>query len=160
MPPHFLFAPGTWLGTGQVSFSMSPDILHFRTQWIISQIGKNIFHSTQTVEIVGGDRIINMFEVTPRNAGSFDIVLENELLGTFSGTGVSENLLVAWEFREKGVFEGFEVYRRVDGTEYSLHAEYLSSEQSRTMIRGKIWKQTSRRQEEMAQNESDDDEFV
>ena len=140
MLSHFLFQPGEWLGTGQVSFSMSPDVLHFRTKWVVTEEEANLFHCVQTVEIVGGDRIINDFQVTPQGSDAFNITLENELLGTFTGKGVIEERSVAWEFREKGSFEGYEVYRCTEDTEYTMHAEYLSSDQMRTMIRGRIWK--------------------
>ncbi|MDB6081946.1 MAG: hypothetical protein JWO53_1218 [Chlamydiia bacterium] len=140
MDNHFLFQPGEWLGNGQVSFSMSPDILHFRTRWVILEEGPSFYQGTQTVEIVDGDRIINVFEVTRNDPVAFAITLDNELLGTFAGQGVIEESTVAWEFREKGAFEGFEVYKKIDDTEYSMHAEYLSSDKTRTMIRGKIWK--------------------
>jgi hypothetical protein len=148
MHGHFLFEPGEWLGAGQVSFSVSPDILHFRTKWVVTQVDKNRFHSTQTVEIVGGDRIVNIFEVIPQDKGNFDIVLDNELLGTFKGKGIIEDHLVAWEFREKGTFEGYELYKKVNETEYTLHAEYLSSDQARTLIRGRIWKRLPRYEDE------------
>jgi hypothetical protein len=140
---HFLFTPGEWLGTGQVSFSMSPDVLQFRTKWAIFQDEPTLYRCTQTVEIVGGDRIINVFEVVPHDSRSFDIILENEVLGTFLGTGVTEERLVAWEFRQKGTFEGYEVYKKVDDSEYSMHAEYLSSDDTRTTIRGRLWKRAA-----------------
>lgn len=144
MKHHFLFQPGEWLGTGQVSFSMSPDVLHFRTKWEIDADAPNHFHCKQIVEIVGGDRIINSFEILLHAPHTFDIVLTNDLLGTFSGEGVIEERLLAWEFREKGIFEGYEVYKCVDDNEYTMHAEYLSSDQTRTLIRGRIWKRTDR----------------
>lgn len=138
---HFLFQPGEWLGAGQVSFSMSPDVLHFRTRWQISPPDEGAVSCTQTVEIVGGDRLVNMFEIVPEdNADRFHVVLENDELGTFEGSGLFDEKMVAWEFRDKGVFEGFEVYKRVEDDEYTMHAEYVSSDQTRTMIRGRIWR--------------------
>ena len=158
MSTHFLFQPGEWLGTGQVSFSMSPDVLHFRTKWVVTQTENTHFHCTQIVEIVGGDRIVNDFLIKPRTSDTFEIVLENELLGTFSGTGVIEDRTIAWEFREKGAFEGYEVYRRTEDLEYTMHAEYLSSDQMRTMIRGRIWKRTAHFIEDEAKDDLVHDE--
>ncbi len=157
MSTHFLFQPGEWLGTGQVSFSMSPDVLHFRTKWVVREGENSSFQCTQIVEIVGGDRIVNDFAIKPQDSSAFEIVLENELLGTFSGTGVIEERTIAWEFREKGAFEGYEVYRRTDDTEYTMHAEYLSSDQMRTMIRGRIWKRVAQFAEDSAQEEAVDE---
>jgi hypothetical protein len=141
MPAQFLFEPGVWLGAGQVTFSISPDLLYYRTKWSIveGQLGR--LQCTQTVEIVGGDQMINVFSVIRKDQNSFDITLENELLGIFSGQGVLEKELIAWEFREPGKLEGYEVYERTSEEEYSMRAEYISSSDgARTKIQGKIWK--------------------
>ncbi len=140
MSKHFLFAPGDWLGTGQVSFSISPELLYFRTKWTCARPDEDTFQCTQTVEIIGGDRMVNIFTIRPLDKGSFDIVLQNEILGVFSGAGVIEENLVAWEFRSKGSFEGYEVYEKVQSDEYAMHAEYLSGDGARTKISGKLWK--------------------
>jgi hypothetical protein len=145
---HFLFQPGEWLGAGQVSFSMSPDVLHFRTKWEVAQESHEVYSCTQTVEIVGGDRMINNFEITPDSPTHFAIELENDELGVFQGTGFIDDKTVAWEFRDKNQdgapnessFEGFEVYKKVEEDEYTMHAEYLATDQTRTMIRGRIWR--------------------
>ena len=149
MKNHFLFQPGEWLGAGEVSFSMSPDVLQFRTKWVITAPeAEDFYFCTQTVEVIGGDRIINAFEITRESEEAFEIILENELLGTFIGSGIVEEGLVAWEFREKGTFEGYEVYKLSGDNEYAMNAEYLSSDQMRTMIRGRIWKRTTSFSEE------------
>jgi hypothetical protein len=157
MLKHFLFEPGNWLGTGQVTFSFSPDLLYFRTKWSTVKPDDESFQSTQTVEIIGGDRMVNIFIIKPIDQSSFDIVLQNELLGVFSGTGVIEPNLIAWEFRNPGTLEGYEVYERLQEQEYSMHAEYLSSDGSRTLIRGKIWKATEQT-EEASDEEAIDEE--
>ena len=142
MSKHFLFAPGNWLGTGQVSFSISPELLYYRTKWSSVRPDEDTLQCTQTVEIIGGDSMVNIFTIRPLNKNSFDIVLQNEILGVFSGTGVIEEHLVAWEFRNKGSFEGYEVYEKVHPDEYAMHAEYLSGDGARTRISGKLWKAT------------------
>src|SRR5438552_13036296 len=110
MKRHFIFETGDWLGTGQVTFTISPDLLYFRTKWSCVKPDDETYQCTQTVEIIGGDRMVNIFTVKAIDDHSFDIVLQNELLGLFSGTGVQEDDLVAWEFRHSGTFEGYEVY--------------------------------------------------
>ena len=147
MSKHFLFEPGNWLGTGQVTFSFSPDLLYFRTKWSTAQPDDATYQCTQTVEIIGGDRMVNIFVIRLTAENAFDIILQNELLGVFNGTGVVEPNLVAWEFRHPGTLEGFEVYERLQEQEYAMHAEYLASDGSRTMIRGKIWKATEKLEE-------------
>lgn len=139
---HFLFQPGEWIGNGHISFTISPDVLHFRVKWSVTSTKENFFRCIQLVEIVDGDQIINSFDVEPKSAEDFAITIENELLGTFTGRGLIEDQLISWEFRNKGVFEGYEVYEKSDHG-YDFHAEYLSSDQARTSIHGKIWKKDS-----------------
>lgn len=136
---HFLFEVGEWLGTGQVSFTISPDIFRFRVKWAIFQQGSQAFNCIQTVLLETGDQIINVFTVSPEK-NVFTITLENQHLGTFSGEGVVEPSLVAWDFRDPGVLEGCEVYELVKEDEYHFRSEYLSSDFSRTTIEGRIWK--------------------
>jgi hypothetical protein len=142
MQSHFLFNPGNWLGTGQVTFTISPELLYFRTKWSIVRPDEETYQCTQTVEVIGGDQMVNIFTIKPFSEDGFDIILQNEILGVFCGRGVAEEKLVAWEFRHEGTFEGFEVYERVKSDEYAMRAEYLSGEGARTTITGKIWKAT------------------
>lgn len=147
MSDHFLFKAGEWLGAGQVTFSMSPDLLYFRAKWSIAPQDEETFQCTQAIEIIGGDQMVNIFFVMlSPDEDAFEIVLHNELLGIFDGTGVIEHNLVAWEFRHTGVFEGYEVYEKQDD-EYAMHAEYLASDGARTRIRGKIWKAIEKKDE-------------
>lgn len=139
MTHHFLFKPGTWLGAGSVAFNISEDLLYFRTRWEIIEEQDSTLRCTQTVEVVGGDQMVNVFIVEPKNSEAFDITLHNDLLGVFSGSGVIEDSLVAWEFHSKDSLEGFEVFEKTSSDEYSMHAEYVSSDGARTIIRGKIW---------------------
>ncbi len=151
---HFLFRPGEWLGAGQVTFSMSPDRLYFRAKWDIAEQEDAEFLCTQTVEIIGGERMMNIFSVRPSfEENVFDILLTNELLGVFEGTGVAEEGMVAWEFRHSGVFEGFEVYQRISEEEYTLRAEYLAADGARTHISGKIWQKKQSQQPENQQTQ-------
>lgn len=140
MKDHFIFLAGDWVGAGRVTFSTSPDVLTFRTKWSIAPQDDGSIRCVQSVELIGGDRLTNIFEVVPKNGTSFDISLENELLGTSSGVGICDEKQVAWELRGTEIFEGYEIYTRIQPFEYSMHAEYISSDQSRTIIRGKIWK--------------------
>jgi hypothetical protein len=141
MHRHFLFQSGEWLGAGQVTFSSCSDLLYFRTFWSIAEQEEEDFLCTQTVEIIGGDRMVNIFSVllSPEE-DVFEILLSNETLGVFEGAGVVDEKIIAWEFRHKDLFEGFEVYEKVAEDEYRMKAEYLASNLARTMISGKIWK--------------------
>lgn len=156
MSRHFIFEPGVWIGAGQVTFSISPDLLYFRTRWdIMYREEDELFQCSQRVEVVGGDQMVNVFSVLvaptllkqldttekyPEEGIAFEITLQNALLGIFAGSGVAEDKLVAWEFRSKGALEGYEVYEKTQEDEYAMRAEYVSGDGSRTSITGKIWK--------------------
>jgi len=48
---------------------------------------------------------------------------------------------VAWEFSNKELgFEGFEIYELQEDGNYITRGEYVSIDQLRTIIEGKIWK--------------------
>ncbi len=150
MKRHFIFEPGEWIGNGVVNFTHSPDVLHFRVKWTVHEVEGGAYQGIQLVEVVDGDRMMNIFDVSGIQQDSFRIVLQNELLGTFEGVGIQDQNMVSWEFRARGSFEGFEVYeRQADG--YSFHAEYLSSDNARTAIHGKIWQKPV---EQKKQNET------
>ena len=73
---------------------------------------------------------------------SFQVELVSELLGSIRGKGVVDSKILAWEFRGHPEFEGFEVYELQENGDYSLHAEYTSIDQFRTIIDGRIWKKS------------------
>ena len=68
--------------------------------------------------------------------------LHNELVGHVIGKGVYSDKEVAWEFRGHPSFEGFEVYHLRDDGDWSVHAEFASPDQFRTVINGRVWKMT------------------
>lgn len=137
----FIFSPGIWNGQGKVTFSSSPDIIHFFTQWEVLPRKDNRIEATQKVEMQGADEtLLNRFVFSSLTEDSFEIELNNELLGTVTGNGVLDAKQFGWEFRGHPTFEGFEVYRRDDRDDYHVHAEYASPDQYRTIIDGRIWK--------------------
>lgn len=140
---QFIFKPGKWTGEGTVSFSASPDQLFFITKWDVSQKNEDegILCKQEVKMEAAEEKVVNSFllyDVTPT---SFHIELENELVGKAIGTGVIDEKTIAWEFRGQIGFQGFEVYELQDDGEYTLHAEYSSPDQFRTIIDGRIRKQ-------------------
>lgn len=135
-----MFESGEWLGTGQVSFTFSSDVLHYRTKWSTFEDEGQDWHCLQRVEIAGGDQLLNQFTISKKDDKHFGIVLSNDQLGTFNGVGIIDDKTIAWEFRKPSVFEGYEVYERLHNKEYTMHAEYLAHDGARTIIRGRIWK--------------------
>lgn len=138
---EFIFTPGTWIGEGKISFSASPEFIKFYTKWQITKEEGHI-KAVQAVEMQGVDEhVVNVFYVIP-DQEAFKIQLENEMIGKVSGTGLTTEKTIAWEFREQFDFEGFESYELQENGDYFLHAEYASPDQFRTIVEGLIWKKS------------------
>lgn len=137
----FIFKEGIWIGEGKVQFSTSPEQIHFYTKWVVNKIEKNQIQCQQQVEMRGGgDSVFNHFTFSDIKDSTFTIALENEILGMATGKGTFNENNIAWEFRNHSDFEGFEVYELQENGEYILHAEYISTDQHRTTIDGRLWK--------------------
>jgi hypothetical protein len=137
----FIFQEGIWIGEGKVSFSTSPEHIHFYTKWVIKKNEKNEINCQQQVEMRGGgDSVFNHFTFSDMKDLTFAVALENDILGIATGKGLIDEKKIAWEFREHSDFEGFEVYELQENGDYLLHAEYVSTDQHRTTIDGRVWK--------------------
>lgn len=142
---QFLFVPGYWIGEGKISFNNIEQIIKFYTRWIIPEEKENqiYFNCTQEVEIQGEDkRTINYFQIQKHSDEEFSIRLSNELVENAEGKGVISPKKIAWEIRNTGSFDGYEVYELQENGDYLFHAEYVSPEFSRSFIDGRIWKKT------------------
>jgi hypothetical protein len=135
---HFLFQEGEWSGHGNVFFATNPEVLSFNTTWSVSSLDKRRFRAVQTVRVDDHDPMINTFTITKEPSGDFQVYLENESIGVFSGHGVSDERRVAWEFTHYGALEGMEVYEQTHDNVYDFHAEYLGEKGTCTTIRGTI----------------------
>lgn len=141
----FLFTKGNWIGEGRITFNASPDVLKFYTRWVITPhitTKKEIRAITcsQEVEMQGTEEHIkNTFNISEVTVNGFSIQLENDLIGLVTGTGIFDNKKIAWEFRGHPTFEGFEVYELQENGDYLFHAEYVSPDQFRSVIDGRIW---------------------
>jgi hypothetical protein len=140
---QFIFHPGQWIGEGKVTFSISPEILHFYTKWTIETENHHEIHSIQLVEIQGNEPSMqNIFKFLDISSNKFIVNLENDILGNVNGTGIIDPKNIAWEFHGAGGLEGFEIYELQENGDYLLHAEYTSPDQFRTLIDGRIWKKS------------------
>lgn len=139
----FIFQSGQWIGEGKISFSSSPEHLHYYTKWMNAPLEDTQIHCVQKVETQGNsDQVINnfrFFEITPI---SFKVELKNEHVGKIVGFGVIDAKTIAWEFRGNNQIEGFEVYELQENGDYMVHAEYSSTDQFRTIIDGRVWKKS------------------
>ena len=138
MNNHFLFHEGTWTGEGKIFFSLTPDEVPFQIHWDIAAVDSQRFRAVQRVEMDDQDTMINVFTITSQPSGDFKLFLENEVLGVFSGEGVSDDRKLAWEFAHYGVLEGMEIYERKSEQEYGFHAEYLGNDGFATTVEGTI----------------------
>jgi hypothetical protein len=76
-------------------------------------------------------------------AKTFTVDMENQNVGRIVGTGVYDEKMIAWEFRNNDMnFEGYETYSlQLDGS-YTMKGEYVTSDQFRTLIEARIWPQS------------------
>ncbi len=138
----FILTPSSWLGEGKIQLNMVEEELAFFTRWNVAHTnGSGQIECVQEIQVKGlSDIMINHFifyDITPT---SFSIDLENQALGKVIGQGVINDQVIGWEFRVADMgFEGFEFYeRQIDGS-YLMRAEYATSDQFRTLIKGKVW---------------------
>ncbi len=138
----FIFSPGLWIGEGKITFTASPEVLNFFTRWETKPGDKEgELQCVQQVEMQGvDDKVVNRFKFFNVKPKSFAVTLENDLVGIVKGKGVLAANEIAWEFRGHPNFEGFEVYRLKDNGDYTVHAEFASPDQFRTIINGRIWR--------------------
>lgn len=135
---NFIFIPGLWVGEGEVSFNTSTDVIPFSTKWEVKPKSKNGIECIQEVKMKDSDPVKNkylIYEITPK---TFALSLENDVVVKAYGKGVFDPQKIAWEFREKPEFQGYEVYNKKNDNEYSFHAEFTSTDQFLTLINGII----------------------
>ncbi len=165
----FLFHPEQWVGDGTITFNEFGHGLKFYTHWKVADQAKEEARCIQEIEVEGlMDKTQNKFTLTEIKNNTFIITLENESLGKVIGKGVYDDKTVAWEFSNKELgFEGFEVYELQEDGGYVTRGEYISIDQLRTIIEGKIWKKqatkrdkksTSAKVEESAVEEKEETE--
>ena len=145
MTHQFLLTPSSWLGQGKIQFNMVSEELTFFTRWnagTVDSDGK--IECFQEIQVKGlSDVMHNEFLIYNVTSGEFTIDLENQALGKITGTGLVSEKVIAWEFRIEDIgFDGFELYEKQDENNYLMRAEYATSDQFRTLIQGRVWKQT------------------
>lgn len=140
---HFIFQPGYWMGEGNVSFTASPEQLHFYTKWQSKSLKDGVIECVQIVEMQGAnEKVTNRFLLSEIKEDSFLITLENDLIGKAEGKGVLDKETIAWEFREDTGLEGFESFKLQENGEYKVHSEYTSQDQFRSTIEGRLWEKS------------------
>ena len=149
----FLFQPGCWIGEGKIQLNAADDKMQFYTRWKTLFVDPDFqeFDATQEVQIVGHpDIMFNQFTFTQFDQKKFDVLLENQTWGQVQGVGQVDDKFIGWEFRHTGLgFEGYEYYELQEDGSYKMKAEYVSKDELRTTIEGKIWKQFAGTKSEM-----------
>jgi len=140
MTHSFIFAPGIWEGTGTISFSMAEDILDFTTTWTVLPMEKQKIYFNQEISIKSfPERMRNHFTLWFISPTSFEILLENQVVGKVFGSGLITSTAIAWEFRRKDQeFEGYEIYELQKEGSYKIRAEFTAGDQMRTHVAGSI----------------------
>jgi len=137
----FLLGPGEWVGEGEISFAEASDRLRFSARWTVHPESSGVISATQKIEVEGvAEKMENEFAFTDFEGERFAVELDNQLLGCVYGNGLVEGSVIGWEFRaneQQGV-EGFEIYELQEDGSYSVRAEYVSTDQFRTIIEGKL----------------------
>ena len=86
--------------------------------------------------------------------------MENQNVGRIVGTGVYDDDMIAWEFRNNDMnFEGYETYHLQSDGSYQMKGEYITSDQFRTVIEARIYPNpNARTSEDDKTQESEDGE--
>lgn len=154
----FLCSAGYWVGEGKIKLNMVEEDLMFTTYWnITSRDFSGKIQAVQDIHVAGlSDQMRNEMSFYDFQDHKFSVDMENESVGRVVGTGVYDEKIIAWEFRGNDMnFEGFESYKIQSDGSYMVQAEFITTDQLRTQIEGRIWQQT-RPSSEAHQNEEED----
>jgi hypothetical protein len=141
----FIFSPGSWHGEGRIALNMVEEELVFQTNWSVLNrdfIGK--VACSQQIQIQGlSEHMRNELTFYDFQAKSFTVDMENQNVGKIVGTGVFDEKMIAWEFRNNEMnFEGYETYTLQPDGSYHMRGEYVTADQFRTHIEARIWLQS------------------
>lgn len=141
----FIFVPGSWCGEGKIVLNMVEEELLFNTNWAVQNrdfAGK--VTCAQDILIQGlSENMRNELTFYDFQTKTFSVDMENQNVGRIVGTGVYDEKMIAWEFRNNDMnFEGYETYSLQPDGSYHMKGEYVTSDQFRTLIEARIWPQS------------------
>ena len=141
----FVFSSGTWFGEGKILLNMVEEEIVFNTNWAIQNrdfAGKVV--GAQEIQIHGlTENMRNELTFYDFQDKTFAVDMENQNIGRIVGTGVFDDKMIAWEFRNNDMnFEGYETYTLQHDGSYMMKGEYVTSDQFRTQIEARIWLQS------------------
>jgi hypothetical protein len=141
----FILNPGNWEGEGKILLNMVEEELPFNTIWNVQSgdfVGK--VECAQSIQVQGlSDNMRNDLTFSDFQNNTFTVEMENQNVGRISGTGIYDDHVIGWEFRNNGMnFEGFETYYLQPDGSYLMKGEYVTSDQFRTQIEAHLWPST------------------
>lgn len=139
----FIFSPGKWLGEGRIRLNQFEEDLVFFTRWTVRAEEEHEIECIQEIQIKGiGDIMVNHFSIFQIESSGFSLVMDNHAVGTIQGKGILHEQAIGWEFRVPEIgFEGFEYYEKESEESYLMRGEFATTDQLRTTLQGRIWKQ-------------------
>ena len=154
----FIFSPGSWQGEGKILLNMVEEELVFNTLWAVQNkdfAGK--VTCAQEIQIHGlSENMRNDLSFYGFDHKSFVVDMENPNVGRIVGTGIYDEKVIAWEFKNNDMdFEGYETYNLQPDGSYTMKGEYVTSDQFRTLIEARIWLKSK---EVPSQDESQENE--
>lgn len=142
---NFITTPGLWVGEGKIILNMVEENLKYATNWnILNRDFTGKIQCVQEIQVQGlSENMRNELSFFNFQPKSFSVEMENQNVGRITGKGVFDDKIIAWEFRDNELqFEGYETYLLQEDGSYILKGEYVSSDQFRTQIEGRIWVHT------------------
>ncbi len=139
----FIFSPGKWLGEGRIRLNQFEEDLVFFTRWTVQQEEDDEIECIQEIQVKGlSDIMVNHFRIFQIESSTFSLVMDNHAIGTVQGKGILHEQAIGWEFRVLELdFEGFEYYEKESEEAYIMRGEFATTDQLRTTLQGRIWKQ-------------------
>lgn len=154
----FILETGFWHGEGKIQLNMIEEELLFQTTWNVLDISENgKIHCVQEIQIDGlSEKMKNELTFYDITSLGFSVEMSNHNVEKVQGKGIIDKGTLAWEFKDQEMnFEGFEIYHLEKDGGYKMHAEYVTSDQFRTKITGRIWQKKAQDQIE-AKDHSDE----
>lgn len=133
-PHSFLLQPGSWQGEGTITLSVSPTVLHFKTEWNIKPLHEGSIEAVHSVQIEGAEALKNQLRFFNFTKEAFEVELRNEVLGSAFGKGIIDGNTLGWEFRHHDAMDGYELFKIDEKGGYSVHAEYASPDKCHSTI--------------------------
>ena len=106
----FIFSPGSWCGEGKILLNMVEEELPFNTAWAVqSEDFAGKIACMQEIQIHGlSEQMRNELTFSNFHSKQFVVEMENQNIGKVVGSGVYDEKMIGWEFRNRNVlFYGY-----------------------------------------------------